>query len=29
MHRDLEAVERLIRTGSLVAAVEEVCGELE
>jgi histidine ammonia-lyase len=29
LHRDLEAVERLIRTGSLVIAVEEVCGELE
>jgi histidine ammonia-lyase len=29
MHRDLEAVERLIHTGSLLAAVEEECGELE
>ena len=29
LHRDLEAVERLIRTGSLVAAVEAVGGELE
>jgi hypothetical protein len=29
MHRDLEAVERLIHDGSLLAAVESVCGELE
>lgn len=29
LHRDLEAVERLIRTGSLRAAVEAACGELE
>jgi histidine ammonia-lyase len=29
LHRDLEAVERLIRSGSLLAAVEEVCGGLE
>ncbi len=29
LHRDLEAVERLIRTGSLLAGVEAVCGELE
>jgi histidine ammonia-lyase len=29
LHRDLEAVERLIRSGSLLAAVEAVCGELE
>ena len=29
LHRDLEAVERLIRTGSLLAAVEAVCGKLE
>jgi histidine ammonia-lyase len=29
LHRDLEAVERLIRSGSLLAAVEEVCGSLE
>jgi histidine ammonia-lyase len=28
LHRDLEAVERLIRSGSLVAAVEAGCGEL-
>src|SRR5215475_1283968 len=28
LHRDLEAVERLIRTGSLLAAVEAVCGGL-
>jgi histidine ammonia-lyase len=28
LHRDLEAVERLIRTGNLLAAVEAVCGEL-
>ncbi len=27
--RDLEAVERLIRSGSLLAAVESVCGLLE
>jgi histidine ammonia-lyase len=29
LHRDLEAVERLIRSGSLLAAVEAVCGPLE
>jgi histidine ammonia-lyase len=29
LHRDLEAVERLIRAGSLLAAVESTCGELE
>jgi len=29
LHRDLEAVERLIRSGSLLLAVEEVCGKLE
>ncbi len=29
LHRDLEAVERLIRMGSLVAAVERACGKLE
>jgi hypothetical protein len=29
LHRDLEAVERLIRTGGLRQAVEEVCGKLE
>ncbi len=29
LHRDLEAVERLIRSGSLLAVVEEVCGRLE
>ena len=29
LHRDLEAVERLIRTGSLLAAVETACGTLE
>jgi histidine ammonia-lyase len=29
MHRDLEAVERLIREGSLLAAVEAAVGELE
>jgi histidine ammonia-lyase len=29
LHRDLEAVERLIRSGSLLAAVEGVCGPLE
>jgi histidine ammonia-lyase len=28
LHRDLEAVERLIRSGSLLRAVEEVCGPL-
>lgn len=28
LHRDLEAVERLIRTGSLLAAVEAACGPL-
>jgi histidine ammonia-lyase len=29
LHRDLEAVERLIRSGSLLAAVQAGCGELE
>jgi histidine ammonia-lyase len=29
LHRDLEAVERLIRSGSLLAAVEKTCGTLE
>jgi histidine ammonia-lyase len=29
LHRDLEAVERLVRNGTLLAAVEEVCGTLE
>ena len=29
LHRDLEAVERLIRTGSLLAAVENSVGRLE
>ena len=29
MHLDLEAVERLIQGGSLLAAVEAACGELE
>jgi histidine ammonia-lyase len=29
LHRDLEAVERLIRSGSLLMAVENVCGKLE
>jgi histidine ammonia-lyase len=29
LHRDLEAVERLIRTGSLLAAVEAACGPLQ
>jgi histidine ammonia-lyase len=29
LHRDLEAVERLIRSGSLLMAVEDVCGKLE
>jgi histidine ammonia-lyase len=28
LHRDLEAVERLIRSGSLLRAVEDVCGKL-
>jgi histidine ammonia-lyase len=28
LHRDLEAVERLIRSGSLLLAVEDVCGTL-
>ena len=28
LHRDLEAVERLIRSGSLLAAVETRCGKL-
>ena len=29
LHRDLEAVERMIRTGSLLAAVESASGRLE
>jgi histidine ammonia-lyase len=29
LHRDLEAVERLIRSGSLLAFVEEKCGALD
>jgi histidine ammonia-lyase len=29
LHRDLEAVERLIRSGDLLAQVEGVCGRLE
>jgi histidine ammonia-lyase len=29
LHRDLEAVERLIRSGSLLTAVEAACGRLE
>jgi len=29
LHRDLDAVERLIQNGSLLAAVEDVCGALE
>jgi histidine ammonia-lyase len=29
LHRDLEAVERLVRSGSLLAAVEAACGGLE
>jgi histidine ammonia-lyase len=29
LHRDLEAAERLIRSGSLLAAVEKACGEVE
>jgi histidine ammonia-lyase len=29
LHRDLEAVERLVRSGSLLAAVEVACGGLE
>jgi histidine ammonia-lyase len=29
LHRDLEAVERLIRSGSLLKAVEAICGELQ
>lgn len=29
LHRDLDAVDRLIRTGSLLAAVENACGPLE
>jgi histidine ammonia-lyase len=29
LHRDLEAVERLIRTGSLLAAVESASGIVE
>jgi histidine ammonia-lyase len=29
LHRDLEAVERLIRSGSLLEAVESACGKLE
>jgi histidine ammonia-lyase len=29
LHRDLNAVERVIRTGSLLQAVESACGQLE
>jgi histidine ammonia-lyase len=29
LHRDLDAAERLLRSGSLLAAVEASCGELE
>jgi histidine ammonia-lyase len=29
LHRDLEAVERLIRSGSLLRAVEQVCGVID
>jgi len=29
LHRDLDAVERLIRSGSLLAAVEAAIGQLE
>jgi histidine ammonia-lyase len=29
LHRDLETVERLVRSGSLLAAVEAACGRLE
>jgi histidine ammonia-lyase len=29
LHRDLEAAERLIRSGSLLAEVQSVCGQLE
>jgi histidine ammonia-lyase len=29
LHRDLEAVERLIRTGSLLPLVEAACGPLQ
>jgi histidine ammonia-lyase len=29
LHRDLESVERLIRSGSLLAIVEEICGRLD
>jgi histidine ammonia-lyase len=29
MHRDVEAVERVIHSGSLLAAVESACGPLE
>ncbi len=29
LHRDLEAAERLVRSGSLLAEVEKVCGPLE
>jgi histidine ammonia-lyase len=29
LHRDLEVVERLIRSGSLLAAVETVCAALQ
>jgi histidine ammonia-lyase len=29
LHRDLEAVERLIRSGSLLMAVEAVCSQLQ
>jgi histidine ammonia-lyase len=28
LHRDLEAVEKLIRSGALLAAVESACGRL-
>jgi histidine ammonia-lyase len=28
LHRDLEAMDRLIRSGSLLAAVEDACGKL-
>jgi histidine ammonia-lyase len=29
LHRDLEAVERLIRSGTLLSAVESMCGDLD
>jgi histidine ammonia-lyase len=29
LHRDIEAAERLIRSGALLAAVEAACGSLE